>query len=387
MRVRATVAAVLILVLFAAGCGSSSTSEGGSASGDSSESTTETSATTEPDPTPSPEPAPEPTATAEPEPTATPEPEPEESGEDREAPAGTEDSNSAYCILSREAAALEVQMQSAIADPVELESVMEQILELGEQAGQVAPDSLAEPFDAMIDGFEDMVDILESHEWSALAATEELIALNGDPELVAAQEAVEIYDDEVCRIQEETAAGDDPDSAPGGILETELGRAALIEALVEEVGLTADQATCLVDEAPPEFWQSVADAPEFEAAVSPDIMVGFIAAGEECEVPLGELDGFGGFGDAEGGADSGVLPDEDQLEEMLDTELGRSAMIGAMLADGSLTEQQAVCLVDGVSPETWLELAVADQTEPSTEAMVEFITVVGECGLEMDQLS
>ncbi len=73
------------------------------------------------------------------------------------------------------------------------------------------------------------------------------------------------------------------------------------------------------------------------------------------------------------------------IEAMLDTEAGRAAMIQGMMADSTLTEAQATCLVDNADL-IGLMMLGSGLTDPDSDLMANLFQTLDQCGIPLDAL-
>ncbi len=73
------------------------------------------------------------------------------------------------------------------------------------------------------------------------------------------------------------------------------------------------------------------------------------------------------------------------IEAMLQTEAGRAAMIEGMMADSTLTEEQATCLVDNADL-IGLMMLGSGLTDPDSDLMANLFQTLDQCGIPLDAL-
>ena len=120
----------------------------------------------------------------------------------------------------------------------------------------LAPGEIQGDLGIVLDGFEQMISILESHDWDFLAAADDIEALTELPEQTAASDRIDQWELDNCGIpiddggDDGDTLGDNPFADPNvmmALLETESGRELFIDGMTEDGDLTREQAGCLID--------------------------------------------------------------------------------------------------------------------------------------------
>lgn len=288
------------------------------------------------------------------------------------------DQSDAYCRTKAEADALLDTVD--VFDPDAVEAAVRQSIGLIEAAIEIAPAEIRDDLGTIRANADDYVAVLEENDWDLFAAAPELEALDARPEPEAAEDRIEVWEDANCDFPEDEADGDDAfgddpfttAEAFEAMLETDGGRALMIEGMTEDGDLTPDQAGCLLDNLDFDALSALADGDEPD----PEVFGLLFEVAMRCG--LEEMFGFGETEDA-GTDDSAV--DAELLEAMLATESGRSALLAGMTADGRLSADQAACLLDNLAMETLVVLMADGGGEPSREVVVAMLELIDTCDL------
>ena len=263
-------------------------------------------------------------------------------------------------------------------DPELIEAAVRENVELLGTAIDIAPDEIRDDLRAIRRGFDDYVAALEDNDWDFFAASPALEELSARPELEAAGDRIDAWEEANCdfaddEVDDEGAFEEDPFSTPEALemlLSSEAGRAMMIESMTEDGEVTADQAECLLDNLDFDALSALAT----EAEPSPEVFALFFEVAALCSVE--DLFGFGEMDDAD---DAGMSLDAEMLEAMLGTEAGRAIFIEGFVAETGVTVAQAECLVDNLDTEILAMLA--ENQQPAPEAIVELLQVLDTCGL------
>jgi hypothetical protein len=175
-------------------------------------------------------------------------------------------------------------------DPDAIESAFEEMIDLTEQAADSAPDEIKDDVELVVAETKKLFDELRAVDFDFTALDESLL---DNPEATAAGEAIAEYEQRVCGIETDSFddtdvtvaddSGDDTGTTGGGDDDSGLDDGTTREQVITqltEVGLTDDQATCIVD--------NIDDLEEFAqtGASDPTAFLNLIGT---CEIDLTQL--------------------------------------------------------------------------------------------------
>ena len=158
----------------------------------------------------------------------------------------------AYCSKKAESDALFNEADPF--DPVSLEAAFLANVGLMDAALHNIPAEIEDDLRVVRQSMDDYIDVLEANDWDFFAASSAIEEIEG-PELDAAEARLETWEVANCDFPEdgddfEDALNEDPFSAPEAfeaMLSSDAGRAMIIEGMIEDGELTADQAECMLD--------------------------------------------------------------------------------------------------------------------------------------------
>ncbi len=209
------------------------------------------------------------------------------SDEATEVPVGGQDSE--WCGLADR---VDTELNAVESDPFSVFTAegVDRLVTLLDDAVDAAPEEIRDAVTTTAGGFESLAGLLEDYDYDLLAVpTEELESTLDLPALEAADAEITAYNTDVCGVSTEP----DPvtDSDPTSTVEVEIeGSAtqgedatqALVQNFVASLGITEDQATCLVDSL------DFAEVGNDPATVDQSLI--FEAFGE-CDIDLADLAG------------------------------------------------------------------------------------------------
>ncbi len=292
--------------------------------------------------------------------------------------ADTDASAEAYCRAKAQAEALLDDVDPF--DPESVEIAIRKQIELIEAAIDLAPSAIRDDLRMLRQSFDDYVEVLEENGWDLFAASAALEELDARPGPEAAEDRLDAWEDANCEgadddTDDEDAVGDDPFASPEALeamLSSEAGRALMIESMIEDGELSAEQAACLLDNLDVEALVALATGDE----PSPEIFGLFLEVAMVCG-----LEDMFGFDEPAGTSGDESPPDVEVIEAMLATESGRALIVEGMIQDGQLSADQAVCLLDNLDLETLVILLNEEDEEPPPEVVVSLLLLLDTCEL------
>jgi hypothetical protein len=135
-------------------------------------------------------------------------------------------------------------------DPESLEDAYQQMIDEVEDAVDSAPDEIEDDLELIIDGFKELFEALQDVDFDFLELDQSVLE---NSEVEAASDRIEAYNERECGIEsdsdvtDDTDAGDDTDSGDDDTLS---GEGTIRDEMVRQftaMGMTEDQANCLVD--------------------------------------------------------------------------------------------------------------------------------------------
>ena len=254
-----------------------------------------------------------------------------------------------------------------------LERQMRELLPMQIALASQAPDEIAADVELFVDGLVQMQQTLEEADYNILDVNEEDMAVLDSPELNAASDRIEQYNEQVCGIDPDSGSDSDPSV---GITDAD------IEAMLDsqqrdqilapfiEMGLTEDQAVCVVRSV---FSSGIATTP-----TNPE----FLSTLEDCGLTLEDLARIGMAMDDGDASGPGVV-DSDAMETLmaaLPIFAGNPEMVPMIvegLVQGGIPEEAAQCLGDALS--------APDAAERLVD-MAEVAAVLDDCGVSVEDL-
>jgi hypothetical protein len=168
-----------------------------------------------------------------------------------------------WCDLARELDADESVLDDLdFTDPESLEDAFRQVVDTIENAADEAPDEIRDDVNLIADGFNDLVDELERVDFNFLDVDSSVL---DNPELEAASDRIADYNERVCGIETDDLDGvgdledvddlddtvdsivDDVEDETGGTIPSEGTIRDQMVAQFTAMGMTEEQANCLVD--------------------------------------------------------------------------------------------------------------------------------------------
>ena len=139
-------------------------------------------------------------------------------------------------------------------DPESVEAAFRENVGIIDAALQIIPAEIEDDLRVVRQSMDDYIDVLAANDWDFFAASSAIDEIEG-PELEAAEARLETWEGANCDFPDdgddfEDALNEDPFSTPEAfeaMLETDTGRAMIIEGMTEDGELTADQAECMLD--------------------------------------------------------------------------------------------------------------------------------------------
>jgi hypothetical protein len=203
---------------------------------------------------------------------------------------GDDSGGGEWCDLARELDSNDVLDDVDIEDPDAIESAFEEMIDLTQQAADSAPDEIKDDVELVVETARDLVDELRDVDFDFTALDQSVL---DNPEATAAGERIDAYGERVCGI--DGGSTDDTDVDTGDdTLDTETDATDAsgddsgldgttrdqVIAQLTGVGLTEDQANCIVD--------NVDDLEEFASTGASD-PTAFLALVETCDIDLTQL--------------------------------------------------------------------------------------------------
>ncbi len=156
----------------------------------------------------------------------------------------------------------------------------------------VAPPELKADLVTIGEGIDALAEILEANDWDFFASLDAIELLTSSPDQDAAEDRIDAWEELNCdhpadSSDESAASGSIEDAfaspeALESLLGSDAGRDLLIDGLVESVGLTRDQAGCLLDTLDLPALAALADGADPEA----DLVADLFAALSSCGISL-----------------------------------------------------------------------------------------------------
>lgn len=289
--------------------------------------------------------------------------------------AKTDASAEAYCSTKAAAEALLDAIDPF--DPMSVETAIRKNIELIDAAIDIAPPEIRDDIRMLRESYDEYVVVLEENDWDFFASALVIETLDDRPVREAAEERLEAWEDANCGfvddddVDEEDAFEEDPFADPEAleaILSTDAGRAFMIEIMIADGEVSADQAGCLLDNLDVVALAALATGDES----SPEVLGMFFEVAMVCEL---EMFGFDEMQDAEDAVDT------EFIEAMLASETGRVMLIDGIVEEGELTAEQATCLLDNLDTETLVILLAEKGEELPPEVMISLLQLLDTCDL------
>jgi len=289
--------------------------------------------------------------------------------------AKTDASAEAYCSTKAAAEALLDAIDPF--DPMSVETAIRKNIELIDAAIDIAPPEIRDDIRMLRESYDEYVVVLEENDWDFFASALVIETLDDRPVREAAEERLEAWEDANCGfvddddVDEEDAFEEDPFADPEAleaILSTDAGRAFMIEIMIADGEVSADQAGCLLDNLDVVALAALATGDES----SPEVLGMFFEVAMVCEL---EMFGFDEMQDAEDAVDT------EFIEAMLASETGRVMLIDGIVEEGGLTAEQATCLLDNLDTETLVILLAEKGEELPPEVMISLLQLLDTCDL------
>ena len=171
-------------------------------------------------------------------------------------------------------------------DPESIEDAFQQMIDGVEDAADSAPDEIEDDLRLTVDGFEELFEALQDVDFEFLELDQSVLE---NPELEAASDRIEAYNERECGIVSESDVTDETDVTDGTVdSESDSGDAdnsgegTVRDEMVRQftaLGMTEDQANCLVDNI---------DMEEVAATGADDPSM-FFDLFETCDIDLADL--------------------------------------------------------------------------------------------------
>lgn len=206
--------------------------------------------------------------------------------------AKTDASVEAYCSTKAAAEALLDAIDPF--DPMSVETAIRKNIELIDAAIDIAPPEIRDDIRMLRESYDEYVVVLEENDWDFFASALVIETLDDRPVREAAEERLEAWEDANCGfvddddVDEEDAFEEDPFADPEAleaILSTDAGRAFMIEIMIADGEVSADQAGCLLDNLDTETL--VILLAEKGEELPPEVMISLLQLFDTCD--LGEL--------------------------------------------------------------------------------------------------
>ncbi len=198
----------------------------------------------------------------------------------------------AFCTLSVEVDDF-VNGFNGFFDPVELEGFAMEYRGLLDEGLATVPDDIATDFGIVRDAQLELFSALEADGYSADALLTQGEAIMEAPDVVAASDALDEYEADVCGIDTDVVTDPDEPDAPTPTLTAEqfedirgtaAGRAALIDGLVMS-GIDETSAGCFIDNVPAEVFVSLQNGDDLSGLAE------FFRVADECGITAEQISG------------------------------------------------------------------------------------------------
>lgn len=264
---------------------------------------------------------------------------------------GADDGIEAFCAIAQEQEDLDQAVNGGeinIFEPDAFRDAFEELVDLTEQAADIAPEEISDEFDIVRGGLDDVRSQLEDVDYDITAIDEDDFA--GSEEQDAASDRIEAFVEDECGIVDSGEELSD-EQLQEQLEESGAGGGLIAQAFVE-AGLPEDQANCLAERVT--FDELLAFGESADGTPPAEFFEDLDACGVSLE-QLTELGAMGGddLGDMDLGEELGEESVEDLLEDMTDIEPSTGGgelppeaveIFVSTLVDQGFTEEEARCL-------------------------------------------
>lgn len=178
-------------------------------------------------------------------------------------------------------------------DPVAFEAFLGEQLVMANEAIELAPEEMLADYQLSLDKLQELYDLAEAEDYDMVSIAAAFVELELDEEFTAATDRIEQFQFDECGIEpdEDVETTGDDESASElldesdiglmlGLLETETGRELIIEGMVQDSGLTREEAGCFIDTVDMEVFLRMGTGEE----PSGEALVDFFTALDTCGI-------------------------------------------------------------------------------------------------------